>query len=63
TELLLIGEGKDVDEVLKDEGDAEQDMEQDARQDAKDVSPEEGLAELRWDEETLPCDALEGNWH
>ncbi|KAG9002298.1 hypothetical protein FRB93_011724 [Tulasnella sp. JGI-2019a] len=64
TEMLLIGEKRDAEEVLKDggEGIVEEAMEQDAEQDAEEMKPEDVLKELRLDEETFPCDVLEGDW-
>lgn len=37
-------------------------MEDDAEHDARDMSSEDVLGELRLDEETFPCDVLEGDW-
>lgn len=78
TEVLIIPEKHDADEVLDDTEEAKgssrnhlkkrmpmtisTDLESAAKREASRMSAEDVLKELRLDEETFPCDALEGDW-
>ncbi|KAG8990959.1 hypothetical protein FRB90_001531 [Tulasnella sp. 427] len=61
TEMLLIPEKHEVDEILTDEK-AEQEIEEESRNEAHYMSARDVLKELRLDEKTFPVTALEGNW-
>jgi len=61
TEMLLIPEKHDAEEILADEK-AEKELEKAASDDAEKLSSQSVLKELRLNEAAFPCDALEGEW-
>jgi len=60
TEMLIIPEKHKAEEILEE--DAEKEMERETGKDAEEMSVEDVLKELRLEEKTFPCNALEGDW-
>ncbi|KAG9045371.1 hypothetical protein FS837_006440 [Tulasnella sp. UAMH 9824] len=61
TEMLLIPEKHEVEEIMTDEK-TEQAIEKEATEEAHHLSPRDVLKELRLNEKTFPVTALEGDW-
>jgi len=64
SEMLMIPDKHSVDEIMEGaEGEqVEKAIERDVKMDEKKMSARSVLGELRLDEETFPCDALDGHW-
>ncbi|KAG8918075.1 hypothetical protein FRC01_002057, partial [Tulasnella sp. 417] len=61
TEMLMIPEKHEVDEIMTDEK-TEQEIEKEVTEEAHYLSPKDVLKELRLNEKTFPVTALEGDW-
>ncbi|KAG8907641.1 hypothetical protein FRB99_003103 [Tulasnella sp. 403] len=62
SEVLLIPDKHSVDEIMEGEDKIENELQSEAAHDADKMSAPSVLKELRLDEKTFPCAALEGDW-